>query len=56
MPSNHPDERVPPELLKSIAKRLRPSCPDFPSDQFERLVWDVARFKVKHANDDQRAD
>lgn len=43
-----PQSEVTPELLKVIAARLRPVCPDIPDDEFQELVIDVARFRMKY--------
>jgi hypothetical protein len=45
------NDQVPPEMLKLIASRLRPACPDIPKDEFESLVVDVARVKMKYDRD-----
>ena len=50
-----PNEDLPPDLLRRIAARLRPVCPNIPDDDFVRLVRDVARVKLKY-DGDQFAD
>jgi hypothetical protein len=42
------NEQIPPEILTAIAKRLRPSCPNIPEAEFQSLILDVARVKVKY--------
>lgn len=39
------------EILDQIAARLRPACPDIPESEFQLLVIDVARAKVKTQSD-----
>lgn len=39
------------EMLTLIAARLRPVCPDIPEVEFQHLVRDVARVKVKYDAD-----
>lgn len=39
------------EMLEVVAVRLRPACPDIPEAEFQRLVLDVARTKVKSGYD-----
>jgi hypothetical protein len=46
-----PNEDLPPELVRRIAARLRPVCPNTPDDEFRRLVHDVARVKLKYDGD-----
>lgn len=50
------DDNVAPEMIALIAKRLRPICPDIPQGEFDHLVLDVARLKVKYDEPDGRAD
>ena len=45
---NPANDQIPAEILTSIAKRLRPSCPNIPEVEFQSLVLDVARLKVKY--------
>jgi hypothetical protein len=49
------DGTLPQELLRQIANRLRPVCPDIPEDEFTRLVEDVARVKLKYDADENAA-
>jgi hypothetical protein len=46
--SNPANDQISSEILTSIARRLRPSCPDIPEVEFQSLVLDVARVKVKY--------
>lgn len=48
---NNANDATSPELRQSIARRLRPVCPDISEDEFERLVRDVARVKAKYDED-----
>ena len=41
-------DAIPLEVLTAIAKRLRPACPDIPEAEFQSLVYDVARVKIKY--------
>jgi len=50
-----PNGDLPPNLVRRIAARLRPVCPNTPDDDFVRLVHDVARVKLKY-DGDQFAD
>jgi hypothetical protein len=56
MQNNLLGDGVTPEMIALITKRLRPICPNIPQEEFDRLVLDVAHFKVKYDDDDGRAD
>jgi hypothetical protein len=45
------NDEISAEMLEGIAVRLRPACPDIPEVEFQRLVLDVARTKVKNGYD-----
>ena len=46
-----PNDEISLELLELISARLRPACPDIPEAEFQRLVQDVARVKLKYDSD-----
>ena len=52
MPEQSKDGALPQDLIRLIADRLRPVCPDIPEDEFTRLVEDVARVKLKYDGDE----
>lgn len=45
------DNEISPEIMELVAARLRPACPDIPEVEFQGLVRDVARVKVKYDYD-----
>ena len=46
-----PNDNISLEMLELISARLRPACPDIPEAEFQRLVQDVARVKLKYDYD-----
>lgn len=52
MPEQSKDGALPQDLIRQIATRLRPVVPDIPEDEFNRLVEDVARVKLKYDGDE----
>jgi hypothetical protein len=46
-----PNDKISVEMPELISARLRPACPDIPEAEFQRLVQDVARVKLKYDYD-----
>jgi hypothetical protein len=54
---SHADARLEPEvrlarLAADVATRLRPVCSDLPAAEFDALVRDIARIKLRWATTD----
>ena len=46
------DAGLPEDLLRQIASRVRPACPDIPEDVFRQLVEELAMIRLRHHGKD----